>query len=48
MAKTGVTKNLPSNTIVSGFPAQNHRLEMRKKAVLKKLVKKELKKEAKL
>jgi len=37
MAKAGVTKNIPSNSIISGFPAQNHKKEMEMQALLHRL-----------
>jgi hypothetical protein len=35
-AKAGVTKNIPPNTCVSGFPAQPHDQEMRLQAQIRK------------
>jgi UDP-3-O-[3-hydroxymyristoyl] glucosamine N-acyltransferase len=40
MAKAGVTKNIPKESIVSGFPARNHADEMAEMAKLKKILKK--------
>jgi len=40
LAKSGVTKDIPANSIVSGFPAQEHAKEMKHQASLKRLVKK--------
>lgn len=37
MAKTGVTKDVPANSVVSGFPAINHREDLEIKASLRKL-----------
>lgn len=37
MAKTGVTKDIPANSVVSGFPAINHREDLEIKASLRKL-----------
>ncbi len=36
-ARSGITKDVPANTRVSGFPAQPHEKEMRIKAALQKL-----------
>lgn len=41
MARTGVTKDIPANSVVSGFPAQDHRQEMVYRAALRRLAKKE-------
>jgi UDP-3-O-[3-hydroxymyristoyl] glucosamine N-acyltransferase len=40
MAKSGVTKDVPANTIVSGFPAQEHKKEMELQAALRLIAKK--------
>lgn len=40
MAKAGVTKDVPPNSVVSGFPAQDHRKEMEFQAALRRLAKK--------
>ena len=40
MAKSGVTKDIPANMVVSGFPAQDHGKEIKEKATLKRLAKK--------
>lgn len=40
MAKAGVTKDIPANAMVSGFPAQDHRQETRQQAALRHLAKK--------
>lgn len=40
MAKAGVTKDIPNNAIVSGFPAQDHAEEMKYQAALRRLAKK--------
>jgi UDP-3-O-[3-hydroxymyristoyl] glucosamine N-acyltransferase len=38
-ARAGVTKNVPANSIVSGFPAQDHKKELEQQAKIKKLLK---------
>lgn len=40
MAKSGVTKDIPANSVVSGFPAQDHRQELEYRAALRRLAKK--------
>jgi len=40
MARAGVTKDFPANSVISGFPAQDHRQEMAFKAALRRLTKK--------
>ena len=35
--KSGVTKSLPPGAVVSGFPAQDHRRELRERAAIKKV-----------
>jgi UDP-3-O-[3-hydroxymyristoyl] glucosamine N-acyltransferase len=40
MARAGVTKDIPANAVVSGFPAQDHRREMEYQAALRRLAKK--------
>ena len=40
MARAGVTKDAPANSIVSGFPAQDHQQEMAFQAALRRLAKK--------
>ena len=35
--RSGVTKNLPAGAVVSGFPAQDHRRELREKAAIKRV-----------
>lgn len=40
MARAGVTKDIPSNSVVSGFPAQEHSKEMKFEATLRQLAKK--------
>ncbi|MBU0629930.1 MAG: UDP-3-O-(3-hydroxymyristoyl)glucosamine N-acyltransferase, partial [Candidatus Margulisbacteria bacterium] len=40
MAKAGVTKDIPANSVVSGFPAEDHREQLKQQAALKKLLKK--------
>jgi UDP-3-O-[3-hydroxymyristoyl] glucosamine N-acyltransferase len=40
LAKAGVTKDVPPNSIVSGFPAQDHRKEIEYRAALRRLAKK--------
>jgi UDP-3-O-[3-hydroxymyristoyl] glucosamine N-acyltransferase len=40
MAKAGVTKDIPPNSVISGFPAQDHRKEMEFQAALRRWAKK--------
>jgi UDP-3-O-[3-hydroxymyristoyl] glucosamine N-acyltransferase len=40
MARAGVTKDIPANSIISGFPAQDHSKEMKHQANLRRLSKK--------
>jgi UDP-3-O-[3-hydroxymyristoyl] glucosamine N-acyltransferase len=40
MARSGVTKDIPPHSVVSGFPAQPHRDEMAYQAALRRLTKK--------
>jgi UDP-3-O-[3-hydroxymyristoyl] glucosamine N-acyltransferase len=40
LAKSGVTKDIAPNSIVSGFPAQDHRKEIVYRAALRRLAKK--------
>ncbi len=40
MGKSGVTKDVPANSVISGFPAQDHRKEMEFRASLRRLAKK--------
>jgi len=40
-SKSGVTKDISDNDIVSGFPAQSHMKELQDKAVLNQLIKRE-------
>jgi UDP-3-O-[3-hydroxymyristoyl] glucosamine N-acyltransferase len=40
MARSGVTKDIPANSVVSGFPAQDHRQEIAYQATLRQLAKK--------
>jgi UDP-3-O-[3-hydroxymyristoyl] glucosamine N-acyltransferase len=40
LARAGVTKDIPSNSVVSGFPAQDHRKEIEFQASLRHLAKK--------
>lgn len=40
MARAGVTKDIPANSVVSGFPAQDHRQEITFQASLRRLAKK--------
>lgn len=40
MARAGVTKDFSPNSVVSGFPAQNHRKEMELQSTLRRLAKK--------
>lgn len=37
MARTGVTKNIPANSVVSGFPAMDHRKDMEIMAIIRRL-----------
>lgn len=37
LARSGVDKNIPDNAVVSGYPAQDHRIEMRYRAFLRKI-----------
>ncbi|MBN2584859.1 MAG: UDP-3-O-(3-hydroxymyristoyl)glucosamine N-acyltransferase [Planctomycetes bacterium] len=37
-AKSGVTKDVPSNSVISGFPAQDHKHDLRMTAELRKLM----------
>lgn len=37
MAKSGVTKDMPANSVVSGFPAQDHQKELEQMAAIRKL-----------
>lgn len=36
-AKSGVTKDVPSNSVISGFPAQDHRQDLKMTAEMRKL-----------
>ena len=47
LARTGADKNIPENMIVSGFPAREHKTEMRSQAFLRKLYEKSIKKDVK-
>lgn len=38
-SKSGVTKDVPENTIVSGFPAQPHFQELKERAILNRIIK---------
>jgi len=40
LARAGVTKDIPANSLVSGFPAQDHRKEIEYRASLRRLAKK--------
>jgi UDP-3-O-[3-hydroxymyristoyl] glucosamine N-acyltransferase len=40
MARAGITKDFPKNSVVSGFPAQDHRKEMQNQASLRRLLNK--------
>lgn len=40
MARAGITKNFPAGSVISGFPAQEHRKEMEFQAALRRLAKK--------
>jgi UDP-3-O-[3-hydroxymyristoyl] glucosamine N-acyltransferase len=37
LAKSGVTKDIPANSVVSGFPAINHREELEQQAAIRQL-----------
>jgi UDP-3-O-[3-hydroxymyristoyl] glucosamine N-acyltransferase len=37
MAKAGVTKDMPANSVISGFPAQDHQKELEQLAAVKRL-----------
>ncbi len=39
LGKSGVTKDISHNSMVSGFPARDHKIELKEKARLKKLLK---------
>lgn len=39
MAKAGVTKDIPANSVVSGFPAIDHKKDLEIQAALRKLIK---------
>ena len=47
LARAGVDKNIKDNAIVSGFPAREHKTEMRCQAFLRKLYYKNIKKDVK-
>lgn len=38
LGKSGVTKNIPDNSVISGFPAQEHKKELKNQAKLRKLL----------
>lgn len=38
MARAGVTKDFPNKSVISGFPAQSHRKELKERAKIKRLV----------
>ena len=38
LAKSGVTKDIPANSVVSGFPAIDHKKDLEQQAVLRKLL----------
>ncbi|MBU0573608.1 MAG: UDP-3-O-(3-hydroxymyristoyl)glucosamine N-acyltransferase [Candidatus Margulisbacteria bacterium] len=38
LARAGVTKDIPANSVVSGFPAKPHRLELKEQAALRRLL----------
>ena len=37
MAKSGVTKDVPKNSVISGFPAQEHKKELEIQALIRRL-----------
>lgn len=37
MAKSGVTKDFPANSVISGFPAQEHKKELEAQAIIRRL-----------
>ena len=39
-ARSGVTRSIPANSMVSGFPAWDHKSEIKKEATIRKLIKK--------
>jgi UDP-3-O-[3-hydroxymyristoyl] glucosamine N-acyltransferase len=39
MGRSGVTKDIPANTVVSGFPAQEHKKELEQQVAVRKLPK---------
>lgn len=39
MGRSGVTKDIPANSVVSGFPAQDHQKELEQQAALRRLPK---------
>jgi len=47
LARTGADKNIESNMIVSGYPAQSHRLELKYQAFLRKLFRKNIRRSEK-
>ncbi|MBI5699323.1 UDP-3-O-(3-hydroxymyristoyl)glucosamine N-acyltransferase [Candidatus Saganbacteria bacterium] len=38
MAKSGVTKDIPANSVISGFPAIDHKVDLKYQAALRKLL----------
>jgi UDP-3-O-[3-hydroxymyristoyl] glucosamine N-acyltransferase len=39
MGRSGVTKNIPANSVISGFPAQDHKKELEMQAAIRRLPK---------
>jgi UDP-3-O-[3-hydroxymyristoyl] glucosamine N-acyltransferase len=39
MARSGVTKDIPANSVISGFPAQDHKIELEQQANIRRLPK---------
>ncbi|MCM1133020.1 MAG: UDP-3-O-(3-hydroxymyristoyl)glucosamine N-acyltransferase [Ruminococcus flavefaciens] len=42
LARTGADKNIDNNMVISGYPAQNHRIELKYQAFLRKLFRKNI------
>lgn len=45
LGRSGVTKNVPSNSFISGYPAQNHHQEMKEQALIRKMAKERIRNE---